>query len=126
MKCYACDKGTLSHGMKQQVFTYKGTTIMLDQPGLWCDCCEEWILNDKDIAKIEKVFEAFKAEVDGLLTPKQIRHIKKELYLVEFCKRNNLMHAKFVYYLQSYRRQNNIKTKKEKPSFSELFLSKAR
>lgn len=79
MKCYACDKGVLHHRVKLQVFTYKGKTITLEQPGLWCDRCDEGILDGKDIAKTEKAFEAFKAEVDNLLTPEQIRHIRKDI-----------------------------------------------
>ncbi len=41
----------------------------------------------------------------------------------EFCKQNNVVLAKFVYYLQIYRKQNNIKSQKEKPSFSEISIS---
>lgn len=37
---------------------------MLEQPGLWCDACEEGILNGDDIAKTEKDFEKFKIKVD--------------------------------------------------------------
>lgn len=39
----------------------------------------------------------------------------------EFCKQKNLTLAKFVYYLQIYRKQNNIR-QKEKPSFSEISI----
>lgn len=45
----------------------------------WCDSCEEVILNGEDIAKTEKALEAFKAKVDGLLTPEEIRHIRKDI-----------------------------------------------
>jgi HTH-type transcriptional regulator / antitoxin MqsA len=79
MKCHACNKGTLHHKIKSQVFTYKGKSITLKQPGLWCDSCEEGILNGEDIAKTEKAFEEFKAKVDGLLSPEQIRHIRKDI-----------------------------------------------
>lgn len=41
----------------------------------------------------------------------------------EFCNQNNLTLAKFVYYLQIYRKQNNIKSQKEKPSFSDISIS---
>jgi HTH-type transcriptional regulator / antitoxin MqsA len=79
MKCYACDKGVLRNKVKSQVFTYKGKSITLEQPGLWCDHCEEGILDGADIAKTEKAFDDFKAQVDGLLTPEQIRHIRKDI-----------------------------------------------
>lgn len=79
MKCHACNKGTLHHKAKSQVFTYKGKSITLEQPGLWCDSCEEGILSGEDIAKTEKAFEKFKAKVDGLLSPEAIRHIRKDI-----------------------------------------------
>ena len=77
MKCHACNKGTLHHKKKSQIFTYKGKAITLEQPGLWCNSCDEGILSGDDIAKTEKAFEQFKSKVDGLLTPDEIRHIRK-------------------------------------------------
>jgi HTH-type transcriptional regulator/antitoxin MqsA len=79
MRCHACNKGTLHHTKKSQIFTYKGKSITLEQPGLWCDSCEEGILNGGDIAKTETAFEKFKLKVDGLLTPEEIRHIRKDI-----------------------------------------------
>jgi HTH-type transcriptional regulator / antitoxin MqsA len=79
MKCHACNKGSLHHKAKSQVFTYKGKSITLEQPGLWCNACEEGILNGEDIAKTEKVFEKFKSKIDGLLTPEEIRRIRKDV-----------------------------------------------
>jgi HTH-type transcriptional regulator/antitoxin MqsA len=64
MKCHACSKGTLHHKKKSKIYTYKGKSITLEQPGLWCDACEEGILNGDDIAKTEKDFEKFKIKVD--------------------------------------------------------------
>lgn len=60
MKCYACGKGNLTQKTKPQVFTHKGKSITLEQSGLWCDSCEEGILNGEDIAKTEKDFDRFK------------------------------------------------------------------
>jgi len=77
MKCHACSKGILSQKTKPQVFTYKGRSIKLKQPGLWCDSCDEGILSGEDIAKTEKAFDEFKSEVDGLLRPEEIRRIRK-------------------------------------------------
>ena len=79
MKCHACNKGTLHHTTKSQVFTYKGKSIALEQPGLWCDSCGEGILNGEDISKTEKAFEKFKSKIDGLLSPEEIRHIRKDI-----------------------------------------------
>jgi HTH-type transcriptional regulator/antitoxin MqsA len=79
MKCPACSKGKLSYQSKPQVFTYKGKSITLNQTGMWCDSCEEGILNGEDISKTEKAFEEFKSKIDGFLPPKEIRHIRKNI-----------------------------------------------
>ncbi|MES2217104.1 MAG: type II toxin-antitoxin system MqsA family antitoxin [Pseudomonadota bacterium] len=79
MKCFACSKGTLEQKIKKQTYTYKGKSIELEQPGLWCDSCDEGILSGKDIAKTEKAFENFKSKVDGILLPEEIRYIRKEI-----------------------------------------------
>ena len=79
MNCHACVKGNLHHKTKIQVYTYKGKSVTLQQPGLWCDACDEGILNGDDIAKTEKAFEKFKAKVDGILSPSEIRHIRKDV-----------------------------------------------
>jgi HTH-type transcriptional regulator/antitoxin MqsA len=65
MKCPICSEGNLSQKIKLRVFTYKGKSIMLEQPGLWCDPCEEGILSGEDIAKTEKDFDEFKSRVDS-------------------------------------------------------------
>lgn len=79
MKCHACNKGTLTHKVKEQFFTYKGKSIKLDQPGLWCSSCEEGILSGEDIAMTEKAFDEFKSKIDGLLNPEEIKHIRKDI-----------------------------------------------
>lgn len=79
MKCYACSKGNLTQKTKPQVFTYKGKSITLEQPGLWCDSCEEGILSGEDIAKTENAFDEFKSKVDGILRPEEIRRIRKDV-----------------------------------------------
>ena len=79
MKCPACHKGTLAKRMKKQMFTYKGNSITLDQIGMWCDLCDEGILSSEDIDSTEKLFEDFKAKVDGLLSPADILRIRKNI-----------------------------------------------
>lgn len=79
MKCHACKKGVLHRKTRSQIFTYKDKSITLEQPGLWCDSCEEGILDGKDISSTEKAFEKFKAKIDALLSPEEIRHIRKDI-----------------------------------------------
>ena len=63
MKCHACNNGVLRQKIKSQVFSYKGKSITLEQPGLWCDSCEEGVLSSEDIAKTDKAFDEFKSRV---------------------------------------------------------------
>jgi HTH-type transcriptional regulator/antitoxin MqsA len=79
MKCFACPQGNLEHKVKKQIYTYKGKSIELEQPGLWCDICDEGILSGGDIGKTEKAFEDFKSKVDGILLPEEIRYIRKNI-----------------------------------------------
>ncbi len=64
MQCYNCSRGTLHHKTKSQAYNFKGKTITLEQSALWCNSCDEGILNGEDIAKTEKPFEDFKMKVD--------------------------------------------------------------
>ena len=47
---------------------------------------------------------------------------RSNLTQVEFCKQNNLILAKFAYYLQAYRRKDNPQIPKVTPSFSKITL----
>lgn len=60
MKCPVCHQGELSRDNKPTVYTYKGKSIEIEQPGMWCDTCEEGILTGEDIKSTEQTFEAFK------------------------------------------------------------------
>ncbi len=79
MKCHACKQGKLQHKNRLQTYTYKDKSITLEQPGLWCDSCEEDILSGEDIKKTENEFQKFKEKVDALLTPEEIRYIRKDI-----------------------------------------------
>jgi len=79
MKCHTCSKGTLHRGTKSQTFNYRGASIVLDQPGTWCDNCDEAVLTGEDIAATELAFEEFKAKIDKLINPEEIRHIRKDI-----------------------------------------------
>lgn len=79
MMCPACHAGCLHKGAKQQTYTYKGKSITLEQTGMWCDQCDEGILDHKDIERTENEFQAFKDKIDHVLTPEEIHHIRKAL-----------------------------------------------
>ncbi len=79
MKCVACGKGNLNKTSRKQTYTYKDKSIELDQPGMWCDQCDEGILSGADIEKTEKAFEEFKDKIDKVLSPEDIRYIRKNV-----------------------------------------------
>jgi YgiT-type zinc finger domain-containing protein len=63
MKCHVCSNEISTRKTKAQMFTYNEKSIMLEQPGLWCDSCEEDVLTGNDIAETEKTFNEFKLRV---------------------------------------------------------------
>ena len=79
--CMICGEATSEYKIKEVPFTYKGQTIMINQPGEWCDTCGEGVLNNKDMKATEKEMQEHKARVDGLLPPDEIRRIRKKLKL---------------------------------------------
>lgn len=79
-QCMVCGEYTCEFKIKEIPFTYKGKTAFINQPGEWCDSCGEGILKDKDIHATMKEMQTHKAKVDHLLTPDDIRRIRKKLH----------------------------------------------
>ena len=81
--CPFCGEKTYYHQTKPMTLFYKGQSITTDQPGFWCDSCGEAVIGGKDRKATQKVLQAFRARVDGLLTPDEIRSIRKKLKLTQ-------------------------------------------
>lgn len=80
MRCHDC--GTeLIRETRPTEYTYKGHSITVEQPAWWCSDCGEGVLVGKDFRAKEPAFAALKAEVDGLLTPQEIKRIRSKLKL---------------------------------------------
>ncbi|MEZ9475789.1 type II toxin-antitoxin system MqsA family antitoxin [Vibrio splendidus] len=79
--CPVCGQGTLSRTIKQVEFTYKEHSKIIPQSGEYCDCCGEGILDSRDLKSNKLEIREFHSEVDGLLTPRQIREIRLNLSL---------------------------------------------
>src|SRR3546814_14035270 len=72
----------LVRGVRPVEFSYKGRTIILDQPGWYAeDDGPESLHDGDDILATEEAFQTFKAAVDGILPAKEIRRIRKRLRL---------------------------------------------
>jgi HTH-type transcriptional regulator/antitoxin MqsA len=78
-QCMVCGENTCEYKIKEIPFTYKGETTFIKQPGEWCETCGEGVLTDKDTHATMKEMQTHKAKVDRLLTPDDIRRIRKKL-----------------------------------------------
>lgn len=81
--CPFCTDGKLIQGVRSLSFSYKGNSIKIDQPGQYCNSCDEGIVNGSDIKSTEKALHNFRAKIDGLLTTDEIRHIRSKLNLTQ-------------------------------------------
>lgn len=81
--CPFCGEGHLIRDTRDVEYTYKGAKLLIAQPGLYCDECDESILEPKDMAFNRADLQAFRARIDGLLEPKQIQKIRKQIGLTQ-------------------------------------------
>ena len=77
--CHECGK-VLERGVRPVPFTYKGHSITVDQPGWYC-ACGEGVLSPKDCDATEVTLDAFRDQVDGILSAEEVRRIRKKLRL---------------------------------------------
>jgi len=63
-KCPFCKDGVITRGVIQETHTYKGRSITVDQPGEFCNLCEEGILNGDDLNSTSEIIVEFQRVVD--------------------------------------------------------------
>jgi HTH-type transcriptional regulator / antitoxin MqsA len=78
--CHECGS-VMVRDTRPMTFTYKGKSVEIDQPGLYCSGCGESLLSIEDAQATEAAFLAFKADVDGILPAEEIVRIRKKLKL---------------------------------------------
>lgn len=78
--CPECG-GKMYRDARPEKFTYKEHEILVKQPGWYCGKCGEALLTAKDVRATESAFLELKAKVEGLLTPIQVKAIRKKLHL---------------------------------------------
>lgn len=78
--CPVCGSDLVKDTRKVQ-FNYKGHSIELEQSGQFCQSCGEGFLTPKESKSNDLALKSFHNEFDGLLTPGQIRSIRKRLHL---------------------------------------------
>lgn len=78
--CPICGSESLIKKNITETFEYKGQTIDIeDYIILECQECEESIIDKATLKEAEKVIRDFHRSIDGLLTSKEIRTIRKAL-----------------------------------------------
>ena len=82
-KCPCCHEGYLTRKTIKETFEYKGSSIVLDQPGEYCNKCNDGVLNNNDIKQTEKALHDWQAEIDGFLNSNNVRRIRKKLGLTQ-------------------------------------------
>ncbi|MHB8621833.1 MAG: type II toxin-antitoxin system MqsA family antitoxin [Sulfuricaulis sp.] len=81
MYCPVCGKGQLKRETRSIPFSYRGTTIQIDQPGDWCNACGEGVLSAANMAATVKARHDGIARAEGLLPAEEIRRIRIKLEL---------------------------------------------
>lgn len=80
IKCHECGAGMVRDVRPSDV-TYKGHVVKIDQPGWYCQGCDEIVLDGSDSAVTEQAFVQLKVEVDGILPPGEVTRIRRKLGL---------------------------------------------
>lgn len=78
-QCPICGEFQQEHKIKPMTYTYKNNEFVIEQPALWCDACGEGIIDSKDNNTVSYLIQKEKARIDGLLTPAEIRDIRKNI-----------------------------------------------
>lgn len=78
IRCHACGAEMLRDVRSDEV-EYKGRTAACEQPGWYCTGCDEVVLEGPDALVADEAFVRLRADVDGLLTPREIARIRLRL-----------------------------------------------
>lgn len=79
-RCHNCGADMVRDVRPDEV-QYKGRTVPFNQPGWYCQKCDEVVLEGADAAVADAVFIRLRADVDGLLTPQEVADIRQKLGL---------------------------------------------
>jgi HTH-type transcriptional regulator/antitoxin MqsA len=75
--CPLCGEGTVHQIVYDKVFEYKGQSITLaGYTALRCDVCGEELTGPRDNPELERKALEFRRQVDGLLSPEEIKSLR--------------------------------------------------
>ena len=80
IRCPECG-GLAVFETRTDTVEYKGRKASVRIPGRWCKSCGEAVLEGDALAKRERAFFELKAKVEGVLSPRQVAHIRERLKL---------------------------------------------
>lgn len=78
--CPECG-GSMARETKPYTVKYKGLSSVVDLPGWYCAHCGEAIFVGKDMDAADRELVELKAKAENLLSPDQVRKIRKKLSL---------------------------------------------
>lgn len=82
-QCPLCGEYAQEYLIKPMTYLYKNTEFTIQQPALWCNACGEGIIRANDNNAVIQDIQAQKARIDGLLTPEQVKQVRKKLKLTQ-------------------------------------------
>lgn len=80
IRCHSCG-GKMHRDTKAVEIAYKGESMTVNLPGWYCSACDEAVHSGLDMEVSDKALHELKAKVEGLLTPGEIKGIRKRLKL---------------------------------------------
>jgi len=81
--CPLCGEAAQEHKIKEMTYKYKQVEFVIEQPAQWCDACGEGVIDAKDNHAVVHLIQEEKARIDGLLTPHEIKNVRKQLKLTQ-------------------------------------------
>jgi len=82
LSCFACG-GEMKRDVRKVTYSYRDRIISFDQPGYYCQNCDESILTEDDVRSTEPLLKNFKRDVANLLPPAEIKRIRSEQGLTQ-------------------------------------------
>jgi len=79
-QCQICFEGNTHQETRKTEYSFKGYSITVDQPGLWCDTCDEAILSGADLQHNTEELENFQKEVK-LKIARDVKEKRKKLQM---------------------------------------------
>jgi len=75
------DGTPMRRDLRPVTLTYKGENLTFDLAGWYCDKCGESVHVERDLKDSDRMLNRLKARTDGLLSPEEIRRIRRRLGL---------------------------------------------